>query len=157
MKVNFKVLPLSNFLFESFFSMNDNGLRQNNAAWIDVDANPGYPCRVSLEDARVGERVLAIPFTHHDVKSPYKSSGPIFVRENVEQAVTEINEIPLMLRHRKLSVRGYSSKAMMLVAEVVEGKQLKEHIIRIFQDSAVEYIHIHNAMPGCFNCSVIRV
>lgn len=157
MKVDFKIRALSEASFNSFLSMNGDELRRKSAAWIQVDAHPGFPCRVSLEDARVGERVLAIPFAHHDVDSPYRSSGPIFVRENAKQAVLEKNEIPPMLRHRMLSLRGYSAEAMMVEAEVVEGKELEEHIGKLFQNSAVQYIHIHNAKPGCFNCSVVRV
>lgn len=157
MSIDFKILALPETMFEPFLSMNDEELRRKNAAWIEVDENPGFPCRVSLEDARIGERVLGLPFDHHDVDSPYKSSGPIFVRENAKQAVLDINEIPLMLRHRMLSLRGYTAEAMMVEAEVVEGKDLEKHIVKIFQNSAVQYIHVHNAKPGCFDCSVVRV
>lgn len=34
----------------------------------------------SLEDAPVGEPVLLLPFVHQDSRSPYRASGPIFVR-----------------------------------------------------------------------------
>ena len=156
MSINFKVSALPNSLFESFLSMNNSALRKHNGVWIDVDAHPGYPCRVSLEDARIGERVLAIPFTHHDVDSPYKSSGPIFVRANAKQAAPEVNKIPIFLRHRTLSVRGFNAEAMMIAAEVVRGTELEDCIVGLLQDAAVEYIHIHNAAPGCFNCSVVR-
>ena len=44
------------------------------------DQPVGFPCRVSLEDAPVGEEVLLLPFTHQDSRSPYRASGPIFVR-----------------------------------------------------------------------------
>ncbi len=157
MKVDFQILALPGSLFDSYLSLNERELRLKNAAWIVADANPGFPCRVSLEDARIGEKVLALPFDHHDVDSPYKSSGPIFVRENATQADLDINEIPLMLRHRTLSLRGYSADAVMLEAEVLEGKDLEEHIVRLFQNSAIRYIHIHNAKPGCFDCNVVRV
>ena len=156
MKIKFKFLALSESLFESFFLMSDSELAENGGMWVEVDSSPGYPCRISLEDANVGERVLAISFTHHAVKSPYKSSGPIFVRENVKQANLELNQVPLMLRHRLLSIRGFNSDAMMIAAEVVEGAQLESHLIKLFQNSNIDYIHVHNAMPGCYNCMVIR-
>lgn len=156
MKNNFKILALSGSLFESYFSMSDRELCEHDALWIDVDENPGYPCRVSLEDAEVGERVLAIPFCHHDVSSPYRSSGPIFVRENARQATLEVNEVPLMLRHRRLSMRAYNGQAIMVAAEVIDGTELEDSIARIFQDPSIEYIDIHNASPGCFNCRVVR-
>lgn len=117
---------------------------------------PGYPCRVSLADAEVGETVYLLTYTHHDVESPYRSAGPIFVRAGAETAAPRVNEIPLMFRHRLLSIRGYDEQALMVGAEVVDGKVLEEAIERLFDDSKVSYLHIHNAKPGCFNCRVVR-
>ena len=154
MKINFKVLPLDSSLFDSFNSLSDCQLQY--AKWIKVDVCPGYPCRVSLEDAKVGERVLAVTFMHHKANTPYQSSGPIFVREKAKQAITEVNEIPHMLQHRLLSIRGYSSEGIMLEAEIAEGAMLEKLISSMFQNPEIEYIHIHNAKPGCFNCSVVR-
>ena len=154
--MKYKFLALSEGQFESFFLMSDSELAEYGASWIEVDSSPGYPCRVTLEDAKVGERVLAISFTHHDVKSPYRSSGPIFVRENAKRAILEVNQVPLMLRHRLLSIRGYNSDAMMIEAEVVEGKELHSHLHKLFLNPLIDYIHVHNAKPGCFNCTVVR-
>ena len=156
MEIKFKIMALQSTLLDSFKSLSERELKRVNARWIDVDECPGYPCRVSLEDAKVGERVLAFTFTHHDVNSPYKSSGPIFIRENAKQAIPLINEIPLMLRHRQMSLRGYSAEGMMIEAEVAEGMELEECIVKIFKNPETEYIHIHNAKPGCFNCCVVR-
>jgi len=71
-------------------------------------------------------------------------------------AILDINEVPEMLRHRLLSIRAYSSGHLMTGAEVVQGKELESAIDRQFQNMNVEYIHIHNANPGCFSCSVFR-
>ncbi len=157
MEINFKCLALSEIDFSTYLNMNNEELHQNGGRWIEVDESPCYPCRVSLEDAKIGEKVLALSYTYHDVSSPYKASGPIFVRNNAIQKKLKINEVPVMLNHRQLSLRGYNSEAMMIEAEVLKGKNLKSGLLKIFQNTAVEYIHIHNAMPGCFNCSVVRV
>jgi hypothetical protein len=125
--------------------------------WLDVDSDPGFPCRVSLTDAGVGERVLALTFEHHAVDSPYRSSGPIFVREHASTVEPAKNEIPTMLRHRLLSIRAYDSAHMMIDAQVNQGDELERVIENQFKNSAVEYIHIHNANPGCFDCAVYRV
>jgi len=156
MKTDFKVLALPRSIFEPFFSMSDEELRGHHAAWIEVKESPGCPCRVTLEDAKVGERVLAISFTHLDANSPYRSSGPIFIRENAQQASFDINQLPSMLRHRKLSIRAYDSDAIMLAADVMEGRDLEENLVRYFENPSIEYIDVHNAEPGCFNCRVIR-
>jgi hypothetical protein len=112
---------------------------------------------VSLADAEVGETVLLLPFVHHDVPSPYRASGPIFVRSGVETATPGPGEIPAMLRHRLLSVRSYDRDAMLVAALIVKGSELEGAIRSLFSDTRASYLHIHNAQPGCYNCSVFRV
>jgi len=157
MKIDFLIRGLPIDSFHDLMLKNNEELKLLDAAWITVDTEPGYPCRVSLSDAKVGERVLAVCFSHHNVNSPYKASGPIFVREKASIVKLGINEIPKMLRYRLLSIRAYSSQKLMIGAGVVQGKELEAAIDSQFQNSEVEYIHIHNASPGCFNCSVHRV
>jgi hypothetical protein len=156
MTIKFLINALPKDKFHELLSKNDEELKASHAAWLTVDTYPGYPCRVSLSDAKIGERVLALSFYHHNVNSPYRSSGPIFVREKAQMAKLDINEVPEMLRHRLLSIRGYNLGKLMIEAEVVQGKELESAIERQFQNRDVEYIHIHNANPGCFNCSVYR-
>jgi hypothetical protein len=143
-------------MFSPLLPLSDEELALQKVMWLDVDSEPGFPCRVSLTDAKVGERVLAFSFEHHDVDSPYRSSGPIFVREHARTAEPAKNEIPKMLRHRLLSIRAYDSAHMMIGAQVSQGVELEHAIETQFKNSAVEYIHIHNANPGCFNCAVYR-
>lgn len=123
---------------------------------MTVDANPGFPCRVSLVDAEVGETVLLLPFVHHDVASPYRASGPIFIRQSAVTARLAPGEVPAMLRHRLLSLRAYDHDATMIGADVVEGAVLEDAISRLFSDERAAYLHVHNARPGCYNCSVLR-
>ena len=121
-----------------------------------VDSFPGYPCRVSLEDARVGERVLLLCYPYHEVNSPYRAAGPIFIREHAIMAEPLINHIPAMLKVRPQSVRAYDQSGHMLAAEVVVGEDLKPAIIRQLENPHIQYLHLHNAGPGCFNCTVMR-
>ena len=62
-----------------------------------------------------------------------------------------------MLRHRLLSFRGYDCQGLMLSALVAKGEEAEASISNLFQMPKVEYIHIHNAGPGCFSCAVERV
>ncbi|MBB1311088.1 DUF1203 domain-containing protein [Pseudoalteromonas sp. SR41-8] len=156
MTTNFLIKALTTDSFHELMLKNNDELKLFDAAWFTVDAEPGYPCRVSLTDAKIGERVLALSFCHHNVNSPYKASGAIFVRENAPTVKLNINEVPKMLRHRLLSVRAYNSQKLMIEAEVAQGTELESTIGKQFQNSKVEYIHIHNANQGCFNCSVHR-
>lgn len=156
MNASFRLLALPSEPFSTLFRQSDAELEAIGARRMIVDEKPGYPCRVSLADAEVGETVLLVPFTHHDVSSPYRASGPIFVREGATTANPRAGEIPTMFRHRLLSIRGYDADAMMVSAEVVDGTDLEDNILRLFADETVEYLHIHNARPGCYNCRVVR-
>jgi hypothetical protein len=156
MQSDFQFVALPSENFSHLIAMDDAELESHGAKRVNVDSHPGYPCRVSLMDAPVGERVILTPFRHHDVLSPYQSAGPIFVRENAQTAKPHVNEIPVMFHHRLLSVRAYNEAAMMKKAKVVEGQVLEETIRHLFSTEAISYLHIHNAGPGCFNCLVQR-
>ena len=93
MNTNFIIKPIKKSTFAEYLNQSQEQLAKVNAKWLIADSRPGYPCRVSLKEAEVGERVLLIPYKYHNVKSPYQASGPIFIRENAETAELNINEI----------------------------------------------------------------
>jgi hypothetical protein len=155
-KNNFQIEALDASIFTSFLDKTDTELSTMGAKRLLVKEKPGTPCRISLADAEVGEEVILLPYEHHATHSPYQSSGPIFVRKNIEKARLGVNEIPLMLHHRLLSLRAYDADAMMIDATVVDGKDLAESLFLILDNVSVAYIHIHNARPGCYNCLVKR-
>lgn len=154
---SFQLIPLEKDEFQDLFNLSDTALQELGAIRMTVDKKPGFPCRVSLQDAEIGEEVILLPYQHHKVNSPYQAGGPIFVRKIAATAMVAVNEIPLMFHHRLLSIRAYNEAAMMIEASVVEGKDLKEAIHTIFENKEVSYLHLHNAKPGCYNCAVIRV
>lgn len=147
-------LPVAQFV--ALFGLTDQALIERGMRRMSADAKPGYPCRVSLADADPGESVLLLPFEHQPAHSPYRASGPIFVRERAVQAHPAIGEVPDALRMRLLSVRGYDRAGMMVAADVVEGRVLEPVIGRLFADPDTQYLHLHNARPGCFACRVER-
>ena len=156
MRTDFQFVGLPVEQFTHLFSMNDAELVSRGAKRMTVDAQPGFPCRVSLMDAPLGERVILTHFQHHTAESPYQAAGPIFVRESARTAKPAVNEIPVMFNHRLLSVRAYDAGAMMKRARVVEGSVLEDTVRDLFKDEAISYLQIHNAAPGCFNCTVQR-
>lgn len=152
----FQFVALPHERFAPLFDLPDAALSAMHARRVLVDETPGFPCRVSLADADPGETVLLLPFVHHDVTSPYRASGPIYVRHGVRTATPAPGEIPRMLRHRLLSLRAYDEGAMLLDAAVVDGSDLESAIGDLFGSTAVRYLHVHNARPGCYNCRVER-
>lgn len=152
----FRLVALARERFDPLRALDDAGLRERGIRRLRADGKPGFPCRVSLVDAEIGEEVWLLPFTHHDVATPYRSSGPIFVRVDATTARPEVNEVPAMFRTRLLSIRAYDADAMMIASEVAEGRELEDAIDRAFSDPRVATLHLHNARPGCFNCRVER-
>lgn len=157
MNGQFQIKAINASEVNHLFNLNNEELLLHQAVRMIVDEHPGYPCRVSLADAEKGEEVLLFSYKHHDVRSPYYSEGPIFVRKDLETVKLAINEIPQMLLHRILSLRAYDKAAMMIDARTIEGNVLSEALNDIFENSKVGYIHIHNSGPGCYNCMVERV
>jgi len=154
MNFQFHALPAEQFRHLS--GRTDEDLATLGVRRMVADEKPGYPCRVSLADAEVGEVVYLLSYLYHDVASPYRSAGPIFVREGASTARPGPNEVPPMFRHRMLSVRGYDDAALLVASDVVQGDALERTIRLLLEDPRVGYLHIHNAKPGCFNCRVDR-
>jgi len=153
---NFRISAIEN-TFNHLFDLNTEKLLSNSIVKMIVDKSPGFPCRVSLQDAEIGEEVILLPFQHHKTKSPYQSSGPIFVRKNAKKPKLEVNEIPKFLNHRYLSLRGYDNGGMIQEMDTCRGNDLRNKIQLFLSNPEVSYIQIHNARPGCYNCQVNRV
>ena len=90
MKTGFRLVALNKSLFEPLFRLNDEELSKRGVRRLTADEFPGYPCRVSLADAAVGEEVILLPYEHHAVDSPYRSGGPVFVRKAAETVVAKV-------------------------------------------------------------------
>ena len=153
MPFRFKGLPVESF--QSYFAMNDTELAAHDVKRMVADAKAGFPCRITLDEAELGERVLLLSFPHQPAHSPYKASGPIFVRERARDRF-DGTDIPPVLRGRFLSLRAYDKAGMMVDADVVEGNDVEGLLERLFTRSDVENVHIHNARRGCYSCLVER-
>ena len=147
-------LPLA--AFQKHFDLDSAALLQRGIERRTADSKPGYPCRISLQDAELGESLLLLNYLHHDVTGPYRASGPIFVREAALATARVRNAIPEQQRNRLLSVRAYDQQGSMRNAEVIEGDALEALIHRYFADQHIAYLHVHNAKQGCFACRVDR-
>lgn len=154
--ISFQLVGLPTEPFSSLPDLPDAELARLGVRRVRAENKPGYPCRVSLMDAEIGEELFLLPYEHQPANSPYRSSGPIFVRLEVVQQTLPVGEIPDYVRRRLISVRGYDDEDMMINAEVCEGDRVGEEIERQFSNPKVRYIHLHNAKRGCFSCLVRR-
>jgi len=153
----FRITPLPIQDFAPFFAMSDDDLASRGMRRVIADRKPGFPCRVSLQDADVGERVLLLPYRHHEVEGPYASSGPIFVREKAVPAKLPPGLVPESVQSRLLSIRAYDPNGMMVASEVIDGVALPAWAERLFGAANVAYVHVHNAKAGCYSCRIDRV
>ena len=154
--MDFQISPLSIDQFSHLFGRDEEALARQGIQRMIVDSNPGYPCRVSLQDAEIGEKVLLLNYEHQTLPTPYRSSHAIFVREFATQAAPDKNEVPRCLRRRLLSVRAFDSLGTMIDADVIDGESLASLIQRMLENNSAEYLHIHNAKPGCYAALVER-
>ena len=153
---SFRLVGLSAENFEPFFAMSEAELSALGARRAVADAAVGFPCRVSLADAAVGDELLLLPFEHLSTRSPYRAVGPVFARRGVPRAVLAPGEIPPYVTRRVMSVRAYDADDMMVDAEVCEGGAVRGVLERFIADPAVAFVHLHNAKRGCFSCRVER-
>ena len=152
----FQLVGLAHEQFEPLFELSDPQLAELGAVRVTADETPGYPCRVSLVDAEVGESLLLLPYVHQSALSPYRASGPIYVRRGSRQQTLAADEIPPYVSRRLISVRAYDATDMMLDANVCDGSNVAREIERQFGNELVAYVHLHNAKRGCFSCRVNR-
>ena len=152
----FQIQALPADTFAPLFALSDEELRARDIRRVVADDRPVYPCRVSLQDATEGERLLLLPHDHHRVDTPYRASGPVYVREAATQALPAIDAVPALLRTRLLSLRAYDPRGMMVWADVVPGTEVEAGLAALFAIERTAYIHIHYAKPGCYACRVER-
>ena len=154
--MTFQIHALPAEPFQDLFHMPDDTLRQHRACRVTADAAPGYPCRVSLEDAKVGEELLLVNYQHLTGASPYAASHAIYVRKGVQQAYPAPDQVPQVLSRRLLSVRGFDAQGLMQDADVVDGMVLDTKLDQMFGNPAISFIDIHNAKQGCFAAKATR-
>ena len=153
----FRIQALPAEPFAALFALGDAALHARGARHVMVYACPGLPCRVSLHDALPGETVVLLHHLHHDVDSPYRASGPVFVRQDAARAEPEVDVVPQLFRNRLLSVRGYDADGRNLrVADVVSGTELESAIHNLFEDPHIAYLHLQHARAGCHAALVTR-
>lgn len=155
--MSFQFHALDHNQFAHLFELSDADLSEVGAMRTTVDACPGTPCRVSLEDASIGETVILVNYEHMAKASHFRSSHAIFVRQNVTTAQPELDEVPRLLRHRVLSIRAFDKKGRMKNADLVDGSDAETLIAQMFEDPQIEELHVHYAKPGCFAARVSRV
>jgi hypothetical protein len=153
--MSFRITGLDPASFRDLHFLSDAALAEKGVRRVRVEAEHAAPCRISLDDASVGESVLLLSYEHQPANTPYRQQGPIFVRETGSR-FDAIDVIPPALARRPLSLRGFDANDIMIEADLVDGAEAKALIDRFLANGAVSYIHAHYARRGCFAALIAR-
>jgi hypothetical protein len=154
--MSYVITGLSPEPFRHLFGLSDEVLREQNIVRRTADAKPGYPCRITLEDAESGETLLLLNHQSHTAETPYASRYAIFVRESAEAARTFRDELPPVLVNRPIALRLFGADGMLVGADMGVNGELVAKIEAALARPDVAYIHAHNAMHGCFVAEIRR-
>ena len=141
--------------YRHLFGMPDEELAKQGVVRMTVD-DPTYPCRVSLTDRDLGERILLVNHISHEVANPYRASHAIFVTEADEAPAEYIDAVPPVFDSRVMSLRGFDKDGMMADAILTQPGEADAGIRRLFANPEIETIHAHNATRGCFSAKIER-
>ena len=154
--MSFLITGLDPSPFVPLFGLSGEELEARGAIRMPVKAQPGYPCRVTLSDAPVGESVLLLNHTSRTDDTPYRATHAIFVQEGAMQAREYYGETPPCFDGRVLSLRGFDATGMMADAVLVQPGEAGAAITRMFDNRAIDEIDVHNAVRGCFAARTTR-
>lgn len=154
--MTYRITGLSPADFAHFADASDDELAAQGAIRVLAKAKPGYPCRITLEDAEPGESLILLNHVSHDVATPYRSSYAIYVRESATMAADYLDAVPPVFQGRPLGLRGFDNEGMLRTAALALPGEADEKIRTVFADPAIATIHAHNAAHGCFAAKVER-
>jgi hypothetical protein len=148
-------LPLEDF--RPLFGLSEADLAARGILRYTADQPVGFPCRVTLEDARPGDTLLLLNHEHQPAETPYRSRHAIFVNEAAMQTRRAVDEIPGCLAVRPaIALRAYDEAGMMVDAAIASGAELELLILRLLEHPQTAYLHAHNAGRGCYAARIDR-
>jgi hypothetical protein len=147
-------LPVDDF--SHLFGLSDDELASHGAKRYICDETPGFPDRIEMRDAEIGEQLILLNHTSMENNSPYRATHAIFVLENAKQTYQAINEIPTVMYNRILSLRGFDPDGMMVDAKIAKGNDIRKAVLELLADKRVVHIDAHNAAQGCFSGRIKR-
>jgi Protein of unknown function (DUF1203) len=142
--------------FAPLFALDDAALAAREARRVVATDKPGFPCRVSLADAELGETLILANFEHLPVASPFRSRHAVYVREGAGDPAEYRDTLPEQFRTRMLSLRAFDVAGMMVEADLADGREAEVTIERMLAAPGVAYLHAHFAKPGCFAARIDR-
>lgn len=154
--MTYRIEGLARAEFARWFGRSDEALAAEGVVRVTADSKPGFPCRVTLEDAEPGETLLLLNYVDHDVATPFRNSFGIYVRESAAAAAVFEDTLPPVFVGRPIALRAYDVRGMLCAAALATGDDKDEQIRALFGRPEIAYIHAHNAAHGCFTARIER-
>lgn len=154
--MTFQITPLPRAVFEPLFGLPDAALAAFGAERVRVEQVNAAPCRLTLEDAAVGESVILVNHEHQPHDTPYRSRHAVFVREGAQAVTPPPGVVPPALRRRLLSVRAFNAAHAMVDADLVDGAEAEALFKRLLGRPDTAYLQAHYARRGCYAARVER-
>lgn len=151
----YRIAGLDPAEFAPLWAMDAEALAARGARRVTAAADRGFPCRVSLADARTGEPLMLVHHVHHDVAGPYRSAFAIFVRADAAQAAYQ-DCCPPCFDGRTLSLRGFDDEGALAEARLAAPGEADAAIRALLSNPTITYINAHNAAAGCFAARIER-
>jgi hypothetical protein len=148
--MTFRIAALPASAFAGLYGLSDAALRTRGIEPVVADSAGAFPCRVSLEDAKVGERLLLLNYEHQPAETPFRSRHAIFVRDGASEAAPPPGEVPDIIARRLLSVRSFDPAGMMLDGEVIDGEAAAACFASMLAAPRAAVLHVHSARRGCY-------
>ena len=156
----FKIVPISEEYAKQIRSSRRDAF---NHEIVEQVATGLGPCRVSLQPFQPGKDIRIL-FSHSpfDIDNVYNQSGPVFIQKEEVGAYKDVHVFPPAIKANKesfpITLIGYNSSQMMVLSELVGGRDIDDLITEIFSNhSEVDFLHARNSKAACFICKIERV
>ena len=154
--MSYRITGIDPAVTAELIGASDESLARRGAMRVTATSKPGFPCRVTLEDAEPGESLILFNHVSHDVATPYRSAYAIYVRESAQTRAEWLDETPPVFAGRPLGLRAFDAAGMLRNAALALPGEADARIRDLFAAPEIAYIHAHNAAHGCFAARVDR-
>jgi hypothetical protein len=152
--MSFRITGLDPQPFDHLWTSSDEALAAQGV--VRMAAPVVVPDRISLRNARPGDRVLLLNHVYQPADGPYHASHAIFVLEGAREKYDDVDRIPEVFEGRTLSLRGFDAAGMMIDADLVAGSEAGGSVERLLADPSISYIQAHFAKYGCYAARIER-
>ena len=125
-----------------------------------VSDGAGVPCRHCLREVPAGRPYLILGYRPFPVAQPYAELGPIFLCAEKCERHEESQTVPQLFQSwNELLIRAYNSENRIIygTGQVVATEEIPHISEKLFEDDAVDFIHLRSASNNCFQCRIERV